>query len=46
MYEFVIFTFSRNTSVAVHEFSWVDEYVDCGCSTADDNLIFSVTGWK
>ena len=32
---------SRGMAVYNHEFSWVDAYVTCGCTTADD-IPFSI----
>ena len=37
---------SIGMAVSAHEFSWVDAYVACGCTTVYDTPIFNVSGWK
>ena len=37
---------ARGMVVNVHNFSWVDSYLDCGCTISDDTPIFNVSGWK
>ena len=36
----------RGMEVYIHEFSWVDEYFTCGCTTTDDIPLFNVSRWK
>ena len=38
--------FARGINFSTHYFSWVDAYVACGCSKADDNPLLNDSGWK
>ena len=38
--------FARVVLVFVQKLSWIDPYLDCGCTTSDDNPLFNVSGWK
>ena len=37
---------SRVMSFSINKMSWVDPYLDFGCTTSEDTPLINVSGWK
>ena len=37
---------TRGMKVSIQNISWVDPYLDCGCTTSDTTALLNVLGWK